>query len=157
MKLKSLVPAVLIGVCLSISSSGQQSPDLIIGRELASLVDTYKMLHANPELSMHEEKTAAFLSKELRSYGFTVTEQVGRYEPTGLVAYGVVAVLKNGEGPVVLIRSDMDALPVVEKTGLPYASKITAKGDNGQETSVMHACGHDVHMTCLLGTAQHIV
>jgi amidohydrolase len=153
MKLKSFIPAFLIGVCLSISSSGQQSPDLIIGHKLTSLVGTYKMLHATPELSMHEEKTAAFLSKELRSYGYTVTEQVGRYEPTGLVAYGVVAVLKNGEGPVVLIRSDMDALPVVEKTGLPYASKVSAKGDNGQETSVMHACGHDVHMTCLLGTA----
>lgn len=129
----------------------------MIDRQLASLVNTYKTLHAAPELSTYEEKTSALLSEELKSLGFTVTDHIGKYNEAGRVGYGVVAVLKNGKGPTMLIRSDMDALPVVEKTGLPYASKVKTKNEEGQEVGVMHACGHDIHMTSLLGTARMLV
>ncbi|MFE8597175.1 amidohydrolase [Archangium violaceum] len=105
----------------------------------------YKDLHQNPELSHQEEKTAAKLAERLRALGFEVTPKVG--------GHGVVAVLRNGKGPTVLLRTDMDALPVEEKTGLPYASKAMAKDDTGQSVPVMHACGHDVHMTAWVGTA----
>ena len=122
-----------------------QSIDERVTRELPGLVDTYKTLHATPELSMQEEKTSAFVAKRLRDLGYEVTERVGKYEQPGATCYGVVAVMKNGAGPTLLVRSDMDALPVLETTGLPYAS---------QTSGVMHACGHDVHMTTLLGTAK---
>ncbi|OJT20486.1 peptidase M20 [Archangium sp. Cb G35] len=105
----------------------------------------YRDLHQNPELSHQEEKTAAKLAERLRALGFEVTPKVG--------GHGVVAVLRNGKGPTVLLRTDMDALPVEEKTGLPYASKAMAKDDTGQSVPVMHACGHDVHMTAWVGTA----
>jgi len=137
--------------------NAQQSLDGMIERELASLVAVYKMLHANPELSHYEEKTSAFVAKELRTLGYSVTERIGKYDRPEWVGYGVAAVLKNGEGPVVLVRADMDALPVEEKTGLPYASKVRAKNDAGGEVGVMHACGHDVHITTLLGTARMLM
>lgn len=105
----------------------------------------YRDLHQNPELSHQEEKTAGKLAERLRALGFEVTQKVG--------GHGVVAVLRNGKGPTVLLRTDMDALPVEEKTGLPYASKVMAKDDTGQGVPVMHACGHDVHMTVWAGTA----
>lgn len=132
----------------------QQTLDNMIDREIASLVATYKTLHAAPELSHYEEKTSAFVAKQLRALGYTVTEDIGKYKRPEWVGYGVLGVLKNGEGPVVLVRADMDALPVEEKTGLPYASKVRAKNDAGQEVGVMHACGHDIHITSLLGTAK---
>jgi len=128
--------------------------DSIVDRELASLVSIYKTLHAAPELSHHEEKTSALLASELRAAGFVVTERVGRFGTPGWTGYGVVGVLKNGQGPTVLVRTDMDALPVEEKTGLPYASKMRTKTDAGQEVGVMHACGHDVHMASFIGTAR---
>ncbi|HYW45736.1 MAG TPA: amidohydrolase [Bryobacteraceae bacterium] len=124
--------------------------------ELPALIAIYKDLHAHPELSRHEERTSAFLARELRKTGFSVTEHVGKY-PDGAAAFGVVAVLKNGSGPVVLVRTELDALPVEEKTGLPYASQVRTKNDAGQEVGVMHACGHDLHMTSLLGTARMLV
>ncbi|MGZ8844500.1 MAG: amidohydrolase, partial [Pyrinomonadaceae bacterium] len=130
------------------------SLDSLLDREIASLVSTYKMLHAAPELSHHEEKTAAFVAAQLRSLGFTVTERVGKYDRPEWTSYGVVAVMKNGDGPTVLVRTDLDALPVEEKTGLPYASMVKTKNDAGQDVSVMHACGHDIHITTLLGTAK---
>jgi amidohydrolase len=108
------------------------------------LMALYQKLHAAPELSLFETSTAAFLADEMKAQGFTVTTQVG--------GHGVVAVLENGPGPRVLVRCDMDALPVLEATGLPYASKATAELD-GRSVPVMHACGHDVHMTVWLGTA----
>ncbi len=108
----------------------------------------YVKLHSNPELSGREEKTAALLAERMRKLGFTVTTKVG--------GHGIVAVLKNGEGPVVLVRTDLDGLPVEEKTGLPYASRVTAIGDDGQKVGVMHACGHDVHMTVWFGAAQQL-
>ncbi len=106
----------------------------------------YLDLHQNPELSAHEVQTAAKLAARLRSAGYDVTEHVG--------GTGVVAVLKNGAGPTIMLRTELDALPVEEKTGLPYASKVHAKDDAGRDVPVMHACGHDLHMAALLGTAE---
>jgi hippurate hydrolase len=117
-----------------------------VASEYESLAALYKHLHANPELSLREEKTAARLARELRNLGFEVTANVG--------GHGVVAVLKNGKGPTVLVRTDLDALPVTETTGLPYASKVRVRDKNDREVGVMHACGHDVHVTCLVGTAR---
>ena len=122
-----------------------QSLDSMIDREVPSLLTTYKTLHATPELSCQEEKTSAVVAARLRELGYTVADHIGKYNEPGLVGYGVVAMMKNGDGPVLLVRSDMDALPVQEQTGLPYASTVATK---------MHACGHDIHMTTLLGTAK---
>src|SRR5687767_14855986 len=132
----------------------QQSLDAMIARDLPSLVETYKTLHAAPELSHYEEKTASFFANQLRALGYTVTERVGKYETPKWTSYGVVAVLKNGAGPTVLLRTELDALPVEEKTNLVYASKVKTKNEAGQDVSVMHACGHDVHITSMLGTAK---
>jgi hippurate hydrolase len=148
-----LVPAVLALLALNVSAQ-QLSLDAMIDRDIASLLSTYKTLHAAPELSRREEKTSTFLAGELRKLGFTVTERIGKYQDPQSVSYGVVAVMKNGPGPVVMVRTELDALPVEEKTGLPYASKVKAKNDAGTEVSVMHACGHDIHMTTFLGTAK---
>ena len=110
-----------------------------------SLDALYQDLHRNPELSKHEEATAAKMAARLRQLGFEVSEHVG--------GTGVVGVLRNGRGPTVLVRTDMDALPLKETTGLPYASTATAKNDAGEVVPVMHACGHDVHMASWVGTA----
>jgi hippurate hydrolase len=126
-----------------------------VQQQLPSLVETYKHLHRNPELSHHEDKTSAYLAGELRKAGYKVTEHVGKY-PDGTQALGIVAVLENGTGPRLLIRSDMDALPVEEKTGLDYASTVRSTNVQGQDVGVMHACGHDIHMTVLLGTAREM-
>jgi len=131
--------------------------DGLVNRQIDSLVATYKNLHSNPELSGHEEKTSAFVANQLQSLGYSVTERVGKYSRPEWVGYGVVGVLKNGSGPTVLVRTELDALPVEEKTGLPYASKVRTKDDSGQDVGVMHACGHDVHITSLLGTAKTLV
>ena len=124
-------------------------------RQLPALTETYEHLHRNPELSRHEEQTSAFLAGELRKAGYTVTEHVGKYED-GEQAFGVVALLENGPGPRLLIRTDMDALPVEEKTGLDYASTVKSTNAQGQQVGVMHACGHDLHMTVLLGMAREM-
>jgi hippurate hydrolase len=148
----------LTAIAVLVTSARAQHPvDATIERELPALVEVYKKLHAAPELSCREEKTSAFLAAKLRELGFTVAERVGKYADPSRVGYGVVAVLKNGDGPTVLVRSDMDALPVEEKTGLPYASKVRVRNEAGDEVPVMHACGHDIHVTCLLGTAQTLV
>ena len=124
-----------------------------ITRQTPALVETYKDLHAHPELSHHEERTSTILAKGLREAGYTVTEHVGVY-PDGSHAFGVVGILKDGPGQTLLIRGDMDALPIIEETGLPYASRIVTRNARGQEVGVMHACGHDIHTTVLLGTAR---
>ncbi len=124
-----------------------------VNSELPSLVDTYKGIHAHPELSHHEEHTSALLAAELRKAGYAVTEHVGKY-PDGSQAYGVVAILKNGDGPTLLIRTDLDALPIVEETGVPYASTVKTKNPAGQEVGVMHACGHDIHITTMIGVGR---
>src|SRR5436190_13923175 len=107
--------------------------------------EMYVDLHQNPELSAHETQTASKLATRLRELGYEVTEKVG--------GTGVVAIMKNGAGPTVMLRTELDALPVEEKTGLSYASKVHAKDDSGRDVPVMHACGHDLHMAALLGTA----
>ena len=114
--------------------------------DLPKLLELYRDLHANPELSFQEVQTAKKLAARARAMGFEVTEGVGKT--------GVVAVMKNGEGPTVMLRADMDGLPVIEQTGLPFASKVRAVAQNGTETGVMHACGHDTHMTAWIGAAQ---
>ena len=122
----------------------------------ADLLEFYKDLHAHPELSHHEEHTSALVAEALRKDGYTVTDHLGVY-PDGTHAYGVVGILKNGAGPTLLIRADMDALPIVEETGLPYASHVHSKNAAGQDVGVMHACGHDVHTTVLLGVARNLI
>ncbi len=123
--------------------------DELVAKELASLEEFYKELHQSPELSLQEFRTAAKLEAELKKLGFQVTGKVG--------GTGVVGVLENGKGPTVLVRTDMDALPVIERTGLPYASKVRTRDKQGREVGVMHACGHDMHMTCWLGTARVLI
>ena len=118
----------------------------LVAQEFPDLLQLYEQLHANPELSLREERTSARIAEELSRLGFAVTQRVG--------GYGVVGVLRNGAGPVVLVRTDMDALPVTEGTGLPYASTVRARDEQGREVGVMHACGHDAHMTVFLGTAR---
>jgi amidohydrolase len=116
--------------------------------QVTDLVELYRHWHAHPELSQGERETAARLAKELKQAGFEVTSGVG--------GHGVVGVLKNGAGPTVLVRTDMDALPIAEATGLPYASKVRVAGSAGAEVGVMHACGHDLHLTNLVGVARYL-
>ena len=120
-----------------------------LAADMPGLMELYRDLHANPELSFEEHETAAKLAARMRDLGFEVTEKVGRT--------GVVSVMRNGDGPTVLLRADMDGLPVVEQTGLPYASKQTTTTENGVTTGIMHACGHDTHMAGFIGAAQLLV
>jgi amidohydrolase len=140
-------------LCLAPSALIAQDLNALVQKETPALVATYKDLHAHPELSHHEERTSAILATALREAGYTVTEHVGLY-PDGSHAFGVVGILKNGPGPTLLVRGDMDALPIIEETGLSYASHVMTKTASGQDTGVMHACGHDVHVTVLIGTAR---
>ncbi len=117
-----------------------------VASDYGRLEALYKHLHTHPELSLQEEKSAARLAAEMRETGFTVSEKVG--------GHGIVCLLKNGPGPTVMVRTDLDALPVVEQTGLPYASTVRAKDRDGKDVGVMHACGHDMHMTCWVGAAR---
>jgi len=144
----------VLAVSLGVPSRAvaQDVPSEVKG-ELGDLLTTYKGLHSAPELSHHEEKTSALLAGELRTAGYTVTEHIGRYSD-GSQAFGLVGILKNGAGPTLLIRADMDALPVVEKTGLAYASSVRMKNPSGQDVGVMHACGHDIHVTTMIGVAR---
>ena len=155
MKVANLRLAGLTCLLLASGAASQQPKlDVALDQELPSLVSTYKALHAAPELSHHEDKTAALLAGELRGFGYDVTEHVGKYPKPEWQGHGIVAVMKNGAGPTVLVRADMDALPVEEQTGLPYASHVHTKNDAGVDVGVMHACGHDVHVTTLIGTAK---
>jgi hippurate hydrolase len=120
--------------------------DKLVGAELTGLEAFYRRLHKSPELSLAEFRTSALLAEELTKLGFKVTTKFG--------GTGVVGVLENGKGPTVLVRTDMDALPVTEKTGLPYASTVRTRDKQGNEVGVMHACGHDMHMTCAIGVAR---
>ncbi|HEY3661184.1 MAG TPA: amidohydrolase [Candidatus Udaeobacter sp.] len=149
---------MLFAVCLwlvfAVSGLAQQTPQSLADAELPSLLGIYKDIHSHPELSAQEERTAALVAKELRATGCEVTEHLGKYENSKLKGYGVVGVMQNGDGPTVLVRTDMDALPVKEETGLPYASKAVAKNEEGKDVHVMHACGHDVHVAAFIGTAR---
>ena len=140
-----LLPALMLA---------QQTPQSLADSELPSLLGIYKDIHSHPELSGHEERTASLIAKELRAAGCQVTEHLGKYENSKLKGYGVVGVMKNGDGRTMLVRTDMDALPVEEETALPYASKIVAKNDEGKDVHVMHACGHDAHIAAFIGTVR---
>ncbi len=146
-----LALAVHVALAAGVSTA---DVDKLLEPKLASLLATYKDLHASPELSEKEEKTSAKLASKLKALDYNVISSFGRYEDPKKPAYGLVAIMKNGDGPTVLMRADMDALPITEETGLPFASKVRVKTAGGAETGVMHACGHDVHMTSLLGTAE---
>ncbi len=145
---------VLLSILLPALAIAQQTPQSFADTQLPSLLAIYKDIHSHPELSGHEERTALLIAKELRAAGCQVTEHLGKYENAKLKGYGVVGVMKNGDGPIVLVRTDMDALPVEEETGLPYASKVVTKNDEGKDVHVMHACGHDSHIAAFIGTAR---
>jgi hippurate hydrolase len=140
--------ALLLAATLLASPAAANDLRPAIAADMPRLMEVYRDLHANPELSMQEVRSPAKLAAEARKLGFTVTEKVGKT--------GVVAVMKNGPGPVLMIRADMDGLPIVEQTGLPFASKVRATARSGVETGVMHGCGHDTHMTAWLGTARRL-
>ena len=149
-----VLPLTLI--CVFSSVGFAQELKSLVGEDLPGLVETYKDIHSHPELSHQEAHTSALLAAALRKDGYAVTERVGRYKD-GSHAYGVVAILKNGPGPHLLIRADMDALPIIEETGASYASHVKAKNAGGQEVGVMHACGHDVHVTTMIGVGHAMV
>ena len=150
MKLKTTFFAGIAALAMA-APAAVSAQDLRAGvaEDMPGLMELYRDLHANPELSFEEHKTAAKLAKRMRDLGFEVTEGVGRT--------GVVSVMRNGDGPTVLLRADMDGLPVVEQTGLPFASKVVATPASGVTTGVMHACGHDTHMAGFIGAAQQLV
>ncbi len=147
-----LVVISIITIGFQTPNSAQESQGAIqkeIDHEYPSLEILYRDLHSHPELSFREQKTSIRLESELRDIGFEVSTNIG--------GYGIVGILRNGNGPTVLIRTDMDALPVKEQTGLPYASNVRTKDEDGKEIGVMHACGHDVHMTVFIGTARLLI
>lgn len=148
--------SLAILIALPLACLAQQIPQQLADAELPSLLTIYKDIHTHPELSTQEQRTAALLAKELKAAGCEVTENVGKYENADQKCYGVVGLMKNGDGPVVLVRTDLDALPVQEETGLPYASTVTAKNYKGDEVPVMHACGHDIHISMLIGVARSL-
>ncbi|MDT9599172.1 amidohydrolase [Sphingosinicella rhizophila] len=145
--MKALIPALLTMTMFAAPARADMLADQV-RQDMPSLMALYRDLHANPELSMQEVKTSAKLAAEAKKLGFDVTTGVGKT--------GVVAVMKNGPGPVLMIRADMDGLPVVEQTGLPFASKVRATSVTGTESGIMHACGHDTHMTSWIGTARRL-
>lgn len=136
-------------ILISIISLGPISPNALAKYNIDEIVNLYKFLHSNPELSWQEDKTASHLADILEADGYEVTRGVGKK--------GVVAILENGKGPTLMIRADMDALPVEEKTNLKYASKVRQINRFGKEVPVMHACGHDIHMSVLIGTAKNLI
>lgn len=140
--MKLTVPALVL--CLTLSALAQV-PTAEIDRVYPAAEALYLDLHQHPELSLHEVQTAAKIGDRLRALGYEVT--------TGVGGTGVVAILKNGPGPTIMLRTELDALPVPEQTGVSYASTVTTKDDSGATVPVMHACGHDLHMSALIGTA----
>ena len=139
---------LLLSAMLAMSAADADILSDSVKGDMPRLLTLYRDLHSHPELSRQEKQTSAKLAKEISGLGFKVTPGVG--------GDGIVAVLENGPGPVVMLRTDMDALPVTETTGLPFASKVRATTASGVETGVMHACGHDVHMTSWVGIARRL-
>jgi hippurate hydrolase len=144
--LNRILIAVLVLTSGSLAQDFDRRINQLASQESDSLVELYKYLHSHPELSYQEEGTAAKLVSELKPLGFDIT--------TGVAGHGFVGVMKNGSGPTVLVRTDLDGLPVLEKTGRPYASDVRAVDDWGNDVAVMQACGHDVHMTSFIGAAR---
>jgi len=151
-----IIPSVLAFTALPLVAQSSANLATSAAQQLPSLTETYKHLHSNPELSGHEVQTAAYIAAALRKLGYTVTDHVGKYQD-GSQAEGVVALLENGPGPRLLLRTELDALPVEEKTGVDYASDVTTTNAQGLAVHVMHACGHDLHMTVMLGVAKELV
>lgn len=152
---KPLLAALALGGLLTSPARAEldvanlkQSIEIAFEREYPDLEALYKDIHTHPELAFQEEKTAAKLAAEMRAIGFEVTEKVGRT--------GLVALYRNGDGPVIMVRTELDALPMEEKTGLPYASRVKTTWQ-GRETFVAHSCGHDIHMASWIGTAKTLV
>ncbi|MEQ9316971.1 MAG: amidohydrolase [Henriciella sp.] len=166
MKLSRLLAASALAVCCASSGALAQQSKPAPG---AGLLDLYTYFHSNPELSFKEQTSSQIMADELRSLGFSVTTGVGdewvraksmKDEGTvrdGVGGYGVVGVFENGDGPTILIRADMDALPIPEQTGLSFASEVMSTTWTGVESPVMHGCGHDVHMTSWIGTARNLI
>jgi len=150
------VPAALLA-SLGLALAADPSLDEIVESELGPLDALYRHLHRNPEISFQEEATAARIAAALTEAGIEVTTGFGDYEEPGRTCHAVVGVLRNGEGPTVLVRTDLDALPMPEETGLPYASRATTQDEAGNTVPVMHACGHDLHMACFVGSARALV
>lgn len=148
MKLFILIIVNITFITSIIAQSSNDKIKKLVETDYPYLEKLYLYLHQNPELSFYEMNTAKRMAEELRSLGFEVTEKVG--------GNGIVGVLKNGAGPTVMVRTDMDALPILEETGLPYASKATTKDEAGSTVNVMHACGHDTHMTSWVGAARNL-
>ena len=144
-KIILIIPLILIFSFISKNNKFEN----YIEDEIPYLKDLYIDIHQNPEISLMEKETSIKLANELRKVGFEVEENFG--------GYGIVGILKNGDGPNILYRTDMDALPMEEKTGLPYASKIITKNTDGNDVGTMHSCGHDMHMTVWTGTARALV
>ncbi len=148
------VASILFGASMAVPVSGESASETSrelqawVQQSLPELVTLYHYLHAHPELSFHEEETAALLAEMWQSLGATVSTKVG--------GHGIVGLLKNGDGPTVMLRCDLDGLPVVEQTNLAYASQVRTTDDKGAEVGVMHACGHDVHMTAVTGAARYL-
>jgi amidohydrolase len=147
---------LLLLLTASLPTFAQQTPQQIADTELPSLLTIYKDIHTHPELSTQEQRTSALLAKELEAVGCDVTKNVGKYEKPGQKCFGVVGLMKNGDGPVVLVRTDLDALPVQEETGLPYASTVVTKNEKRDDVHVMHACGHDAHISMIIGVARSL-
>ncbi len=145
------VICLLLPLSYNVESAKGDETDVVkwVDAELPELIKVYAHLHANPEISFQEEQTAKFIATKWRELGYDVTSEIG--------GHGLVAILKNGEGPTVMLRTDLDALPVKEATGLPFASTQQVETDSGAISGVMHACGHDVHMTNLLGVSAFLV
>ena len=141
----AIVVACLV---LPATSATAEEPGSWVDKHRAELVELYRDFHQHPELSFQEKETAAHLARELKAVGAEVTTDFG--------GYGVVAILANGPGPRIMLRTDLDALPVTEQTGLVYASKVTTKAKDGQDTGIMHACGHDIHITNQIGVARYL-
>jgi hippurate hydrolase len=143
-----MLAVVAVAMCRTAAAVEPASTAAWVDANLESLIDLYHHLHQTPELSLHEKETAARVAAEMKSAGLTVT--------TGVGGHGVVGVLKNGRGKTLMLRTDLDALPVAEETGLPYASKVRTKDERGATVGVMHACGHDLHMTNLVAVTRYL-
>ncbi|KUR73410.1 amidohydrolase [Novosphingobium sp. FSW06-99] len=143
------ITAALLFPVAAQAATPQSAIDAVIDRNWSDLDALYVDLHSHPELGFQEERTAALLAERMRKLGFVVTEHVGKT--------GIVAVYRNGTGPVVLVRTELDALPMEEKTGLSYASRVQASGEDGRPTFVAHSCGHDNHMAAWIGTAEALL
>jgi len=149
MKASTRLAIAAVLLCFSSTTAvSAATPDAWVRQHLPELVDLYRELHQAPELSFQEVKTSQRMAAEMKALGCDVTTEFG--------GHGVVAILANGPGPKLMIRADMDALPVVEQTGLVYASKVTTKDEMGATVGTMHACGHDIHMTNLIGVARYL-